>query len=160
MDRRPGSANTAPDPVLDRLIERRGDGPGATARGEVREARDAVRLDLENLLNTRWRFIGGADDQTELRVSLVNYGIPDFTGAPFADSTNQRQFCRVLEDAIRAYEPRLRMAKVALRNDGGDDRILRFRIEAVLVIGDVSERTVFESVLDPGSTLFRVGFAS
>lgn len=157
---RAGAGHVPVEPLLDRLIERRGDHGGAHARRDVRDLRDAVRLDLQNLLNTRHRFLGAPDDLPELRVSLVNYGIPDFTGTPFADATNQRQFCRVLEEIIRTYEPRLRMVKVGMRMEAREDRVLRFRIEAVLVHGEVSERTVFESVLESGSGVFRVGLGT
>lgn len=149
------------EPLLDRLIERRSERGGTRARGDVRNLRDAVRLDLQNLLNTRWRFLGGQPEQGELRQSLINYGIPDFTGTPFADPGSQRQFCRVLEDAIRAFEPRLRMVKVTMRaGDAREDRVLRFRIEAMLTHGEISERAVFESVLDAGSSVFRVGLST
>ena len=65
--------------VLDRLID---DEPTATreppkSRGQVlRDLKQSVRRDLENLLNTRQRCKSWPENLSELEVSLVNYGFP------------------------------------------------------------------------------------
>src|SRR5579871_4348739 len=70
--------------VLDRLLD---DNPRGshespqTMAQQMREIRQSVQRDLENLLNTRWRCTAWAPDLDELDDSLINYGIPDFCGA-------------------------------------------------------------------------------
>src|SRR5687767_8128335 len=68
--------------MLDRLLD---DEPGVSreaAKDDVktlREIKDSVRRDLENLLNTRARCLSWPPSLEELPASLVNYGLPDFT---------------------------------------------------------------------------------
>jgi type VI secretion system protein ImpF len=140
--------------LIDRLID---DDPGTVAgmrrsRGQfLRELRDAVRRDIENLLNTRQRCRSPDDELDELSVSLPNYGIPDFTALNLASSDAQYDFCRVIEEQIRAYEPRLFDIRVTLNDSGdGDDRTLRLRIAALLKANPAPEPIEFTSFLDPG----------
>ena len=70
--------------VFDRLIDDdpQGQREVSKPRAQVlREIKQAVCRDLENLLNARQRCGAIPPDLKELDVSLVNYGIPDFTGA-------------------------------------------------------------------------------
>lgn len=144
---------TGPRPLLNRFL------PDAevSAGGDLREYREAVRRDLQELLNTRIRFLGGPPGLEQLSQSLVNYGIPDFTGASFADPASQREFRAILEQTIRAFEPRLRRASVTLHPlSGGVDRMLRFRIAGVLEFGTNSEKAEFESRLESSTSTFEV----
>lgn len=148
--------------LLDRLTRDRAPvrTVGAHQLRAARTFRDAVRRDLENLLNTRYRCSSWPPALHELEQSLVNYGIPDFTGASFNDPNSQREFRRVIERAIQRFEPRLKRVKVTLRESGyARDRILHFRIDATLQVGRLSEAVAFETALDPTSNAFTVGTA-
>ena len=156
-----GDSNTIPASILDRLTRDRSarHSPGERTRA-VKDFRDAVRRDLENLLNTRYRCSSWPPAQQELDQSLVNYGIPDFTGASFNDPDSQREFRRVIERAIHRFEPRLKRVKVSLRETGyARDRVLRFRIDATLQYARISQPVAFETALDPTSNAFTVGNA-
>ena len=81
--------------VLDRLLddhpEQRQELP--KARHQVlRELKQSVRRDLENLLNTRWRCVSWPPNLDELELSLVNYGIPDFTGVNMGSPAERDRF--------------------------------------------------------------------
>src|SRR5687768_18290102 len=101
--------------VLDRLID-----PDPTAardapKGQaqvLREMKQSLRRDLENLLNTRWRCLSWPPNMDELELSLVNYGLPDFSGANLGIAENREQFRRVIERVIARFEPRLKNVKV------------------------------------------------
>jgi type VI secretion system protein ImpF len=141
--------------LLDRLLD---DDPAATrdaprARSQVlSELKQSVRRDLENLLNSRWRCEALPDDQDELPLSLVNYGIPDITGASLGSAANREQFRQVIERVIRHFEPRFQQVTVEmLENAEPLDRALRFRIEALLYAEPAPEPVVFDSALQPAT---------
>jgi type VI secretion system protein ImpF len=137
--------------VLDRLIDLRPDESreAPQTRNQVlRELKQSVRRDLENLLNTKTRCVPWPPHLEELRQSLVNYGIPDFTSASMGSSKDREEFCRVLQMVIRLHEPRLKGVKVGLlQNDEPLDRTLRFRINAMLQADPAPEPIVFDSAV-------------
>jgi type VI secretion system protein ImpF len=146
--------------VLDRLLDSNPDleRDPPKARGQhLRDLRDSVRRDLENLLNTRQRCRGWPGGLVELGRSLVNYGIPDFTGAELAATERQNEFRAAVEEVIRNFEPRFVSVAVKMVNSGDKlDRTLRFRIEALMYADPAPEPIVFDSFLDPGSRSFAV----
>lgn len=145
--------------VLDRLIDdephRKQELPKARQQ-LLRELKENVRRDLQNLLNTRWRCSSWPPDFAELDRSLVNYGLPDFTGASIY-STEPDEFRRIVEAAIRRAESRFKSVKVSLvRNTDQSDRTLRFRIDVLLYAQPAPEPLVFDSQLEPVSCNFQV----
>jgi type VI secretion system protein ImpF len=146
--------------VLDRLLD---DDPGVSteaAKGRVqvlRELKQSVRRDLESLLNTRTRCLPWPPGLKELKQSLVNYGLPDFTGADLGSVKSREQFCAIVQAAIRQHEPRFKSVRVQLLA-GADplDRTLRFRIDAMLRAEPAPEPVVFDSVLKPATGAFEV----
>jgi type VI secretion system protein ImpF len=124
----------------------------------VRQLRASLQRDLENLLNTRCRCGAYPQELEELETSLVNYGIPDFTGAGLGSTEGWEGFLGTIRAAIERFEPRLRNVSVAHLRDSQDplDRVLRFRIEAVLWTEDEAEPVAFLSTMEPSSGRFRV----
>jgi type VI secretion system protein ImpF len=136
--------------VLDRIVAPRG-------RGGLREIKESVRRDLEDLLNTRYRASAWPPDLEELEDSLVNYGIPDFTGSNLGSPESQDDFRRIIARVIEAHERRLSKVSVKLvRAEDQIDRVLRFRIEATLRLDPAPEQVVFDSSLEPISAHFQV----
>ena len=82
--------------VLDRLISNAGN-ENAGYHQVLRDLKQSVRRDLENLLNTRWRCKSFPPDFDELEVSLMNYGIPDLTNANLGVAQNREEFRRIIE---------------------------------------------------------------
>lgn len=147
--------------LLDRLID---EDPGArvdpprSAIQQLRQLKQSVRRDLEHLLNTRWRAGGWGPELTELETSIVNYGIPDFTGANLGSQGSREDFVRIIQETIRRCEPRLKRVKVELLDpDEREDRTMRFRIDAMLLADPDPEQVVFDSALEPASGTFSVG---
>jgi type VI secretion system protein ImpF len=141
--------------VLDRLLD---DDPTATREAPksqnqlLRELKQSVRRDLEDLLNTRQRCLEQPPELAELARSLVNYGVPDFTGTGPGAASGPEEICRMLKEVITRYEPRFKRVTVELLDSSEPlDRTLRFRIDAVLRVEPVAERVVFDSTLKPGT---------
>jgi type VI secretion system protein ImpF len=162
LDRMAKVENTDPliPSVLDRLLD---DEPSSQQEQPqnrfqlLRTLKQSVRRDLENLLNTRWRCVGWPADLEELETSLVNYGIPDFTGANLGSAVAREEFVRIIQETIRRFEPRLTRVKLEmLDNAEREDRTMRFRIDAVLQVDPDPEPVSFDSRLEPSSGNFRV----
>jgi type VI secretion system protein ImpF len=152
-------ANLLPS-ILDRLLD---DDPEATRDAprsgtqELAALRNAVRRDLEALLNCQRRCLSPPPGLDELEPSVVQYGVPDFLSAFAADSAFREDLRRSLEATIRRYEPRFVTVEVSLR-DNSDylDRTLRFRIDALMYAEPAPEPVSFDSQLDPASHSFSV----
>jgi type VI secretion system protein ImpF len=146
--------------VLDRLLNDEPDvqREAPKSRNQVlRDLKQSVRRDLENLLNTRRRCVSWPENLTELERSLVSYGIPDVTGASLGSERSRVDFCRAIEGVIKAFEPRFKTVKVRpVQNADALDRTLRFRIDALLIADPAPEPVVFDSSLEPGTGNFDV----
>jgi type VI secretion system protein ImpF len=149
--------------VLDRLLdadpERVQDRPLGSAE-TLAALRRAARRDLEALLNARQRWRSWPAPLTELSVSPVNFGVPDFTSGYFASEERREAFRRSVEAAIRAFEPRFRMVKVSLLPGTDDtDRTLRLRVEALMMADPEPEPVSFDTAFDSAAMAFVVAGA-
>jgi type VI secretion system protein ImpF len=87
----------------------------------------------------------------------LNYGIPDFTGAVFANEDDRKDLRRIIERIIRQFEPRFKEVTVHLDTKStSNDRVIRFRIDALLHADPAPEPVVFDSQLEPSSNMFFV----
>ena len=117
---------------------------------ELDQSRQQDLRDLESLLNTRRRCVESPADYRELKDSLVEYGIPDFTGLNMSLPAERERARLEIERVIRRYEPRLKNVAVTVQtNVDKYDRTLRLRITGVLRTEPVPERVVFDSELEP-----------
>jgi type VI secretion system protein ImpF len=146
--------------LLDRLLD---DEPSNSqeapkARHQVlRELKQSVRRDLENLLNTRWRCMVWPPNLDEVDLSLINYGIPDFTGINMAAPSERERLRQIIERIVKKFEPRFKSIKVKLlENSDKADRTLRFRIDALLHAEPSPEPVSFDSQLEPLTNDFAV----
>jgi type VI secretion system protein ImpF len=113
-----------------------------------------VRRDLEYLLNARRRCLACPAEYRELHRSLVEYGIPDFTGLNMSRPVEREQTRQAIERAIRQFEPRLKDVMVTVSpNEDRADRRLRLRITGVLRTQPLPERVEFDSEVDPSTSV-------
>jgi type VI secretion system protein ImpF len=137
--------------VLDRLIDNEPDvrREAPKSRNQVlRDLKQSVRRDLENLLNTRLRCVPWSPDMKFLKKSLVNYGLPDLTGSSPASPKEREDFRRTIESVVKQYETRLRKLNVKLTDSPSSiDRTIRFHIDAVLQAEPTPEPISFDSTL-------------
>lgn len=150
--------------ILDRLLDN--DPASSIDRDpdqhqKLKQLRDSVRRDLENLLNTRFRMIEPDNDYPNLKKSLLNYGLPDLATVNITDKLKRQEFIKHLENILIQFEPRFKTIKVSyLENSSSIDRTLRFRIDATLYADPSPEVVVFDSVLEPVSRIVNVEEAS
>ena len=143
--------------LLDRLSGNLENPVGSDLTQSVTQLQRSVRSDVEKLLNTRWRFSHGPPYLTQLDDSLVNYGIPDFSGAAFGSPDHREALRGAIERAIQLYEPRFVHLRVVLVEDQQRiDRTLRFRIEGELRAYPNPEPVVFDSQVDTISNQIRI----
>ena len=136
--------------VLDRLLddrpEEKREAP-ASRQTNLRILKQAVKRDLEWLLNTRANATEIPEGFPELRRSLAAFGIPDFSSWNVRGGQDQESLRKAIEDAVARFEPRLEAVQVTLETMSEVDRTVRFRIEARLRIEPAPEPVTFDSVL-------------
>ncbi len=145
--------------VLDRLIDYELDvphEPPASRSKSLRLFRQAVKRDLEWLLNTRQVAGGVPPELKELTGSLAAYGLPDFSNTTVTDATEQHRLRRVIEEIIAVFEPRLRDVMVTVEQGRETERALRFRIDANLIVDPAPEPITFDTTLQLASGEYKV----
>ena len=118
------------------------------------QLKQAVRRDLEWLLNTRQYPDEIPSDLKEANHSVAVYGLPDFTSTSIKDPDNQYRLIRAIENAISMFEPRLENVRVTLETVKDTDRALHFRIDGQLRVDPAPEPITFDSILEPGCNQF------
>jgi len=139
--------------ILDRLIDNEPQSntdSDANKYHKLKNLRNSVRRDLENLLNTRYKIMQPAEEYKEVELSLLNYGLPDLATINMSDVDKKKEFIENFETILREYEPRFKSIKVSyLDNSDKIDRTLRFRIDATLYADPYPEVIIFDSILEP-----------
>lgn len=141
-------------PLLDRLLDADPDSPRDPPLSQsfaIEQLRQAVRRDLEALLNARRRRLPPEAGLSELPLSPVGYGVPDPTAGSFTEEERRAALSREIQATIARFEPRLTNIKVQLRREEREavDRVLRLRIEAILRTDPVPEQISFETLVRP-----------
>jgi len=128
---------------------------------KLKDLRNSVRRDLENLLNTRFRMLEPDNQYKELQKSLLNYGLPDLATVNIADKDKRKEFIQELEMTLIEFEPRFKTVKVVyMENSESSDRTLKFRIDATLYADPAPEAVVFDSTLEPVTRTVNVEVSS
>lgn len=142
--------------LMDRLV----DAPLPEDTGKrisVQDVRNGVSRDLEHLLNTRSE---GArlipDTFKECRASSLTFGILDFSSYSLLSPHDRDRIRRSLEQAIGLHESRLSRVRVQLEPQRELDRALRFRIEALMELGEDDEKVQFDAVLQLNTQTYMV----
>jgi type VI secretion system protein ImpF len=149
--------------VFDRLVdyEPRISREGALTRSQsLRQLKEAVRRDLEWLLNTRMVAVLPDSALREVNRSVYLYGLPDFTAYSLSNPEDQSRLIRHLQHAIAIFDPRLDKVRIVpLDVEGANTRILRVRIEALLLTDPAPERIYFDTTLQLTSGAYEVADA-
>ncbi len=129
------------DPMTDKDI----DFPTSTA-----DLLTSLLRDLESMLNSRigWRNID--IDMREVRFSILNYGLPDFSSMPYSSEEGKRKMCDTVRYAIRDFEPRLGNPLVRISDTkSAVDRTLKLEISATCLIDKDLQEVRFNSEIEP-----------
>jgi type VI secretion system protein ImpF len=140
---------TVQPPLLDRLIDLEptsGD-PPQTRAAAVRALKEALRRDLEWLLNTRRTPMELPQSMDELKTSVFNFGLPDLTSVSLHSKADEAYLLGMMESAIAAFEPRLTQVRVVTREPfRALERTLHFHIEALLLVDPAPESVSFDTI--------------
>ena len=145
--------------IVDRLLDFEPTNPNEASKSRsqgMRELKQAVRRDLEWLLNTRHSPDEISETLEEVNKSLAKFGLPDFTGSSSQNDDDRRNLIRNVETALRVFEPRFINVKVTLEEVNTVERGVKFRIQATLRVEPTPEPVVFDTVLQVGSGDFEV----
>ena len=138
--------------VLDRLIDRDPKNHSEiplTRAQSLRELKQALKRDLEWLLNTRRIAVPPDESLIEVNRSLYVYGLPDFTAFSLNSPKDQAKLVRLLQGTLKLFEPRLANVRIVPLEAGAHGtRTLRFRIEGLLIMDPAPEHVSFDTVLD------------
>jgi type VI secretion system protein ImpF len=149
--------------LLDRLLDDHPEESREPAWREVQVVRvlkASLCRDLQNLLNAHRLLAVIPEAYTELKTSLLNYGLPDLQSTEVREDHDLGLLCRLIEESIQAFEPRLQGVRVRPVSDAEGkkpiDRRVQFEIDAVLVVEPLREPVLFSSSLDVSSGEFAV----
>ncbi len=134
--------------LLDRLIDPDASGTSWQRGYSLSTMVDAVRRDLENLLNTRQSHQGLPESYVEIRNSLITYGLPDFSSINAGEQNDRRKMSELIEEIIARFEPRLRdIRAIPVVTKEKDEQHVRFHIDAKLRVDPYPE-VGFETVVE------------
>lgn len=136
--------------VQDRLIDHE---PGVSREPvqqrllSIGEIKASVLRHVENLLNTRRQIIPVPPELREVRSSMFEYGIQDFTSKNPSPHVKQ-QLRQDIEATISRFESRLKNVTVQFDTATPDKRNIRFRISALLIVEPLTEPVTFDTYFD------------
>lgn len=113
--------------------------------------------DLEIMVNTRRELLANAlEAYPLLQGTVLEYGLPDFIGKGMHSDEDRHLIQRQLERAIERGDHRFRNVRVILADQTQKSRMLRFRIEALLVLVDATQPVSFDAVLQVNTQEYKV----
>jgi type VI secretion system protein ImpF len=146
--------------VLDRLLDDAPDQPqqGIALYFDLSNFKAALARDLEALLNTRAIAPNDLFEQYPLSAcSVLNYGIPDLSGLSLLNPDDKELLRKHVQRAIEQHEPRLSQVSVTLDTPGSHtERLLHFRVDAVLIIHPHRPPVSFDATLQLSSSMYQV----
>ncbi|MFS2178610.1 type VI secretion system baseplate subunit TssE [Rhizobium pisi] len=146
--------------ILDRLIDEAPDravDPPMSFVDQVRDVREAIRRDLEALLNTRRCPETPPAALAELKDALVSYGVDGVVSANLMTDEAKLKLAAAIERRIALFETRLSDVRVTiLKSRTMTERALRMRIQATFRLHEGMPPISFESTIDPSTQRFLV----
>ncbi|MGZ2460440.1 type VI secretion system baseplate subunit TssE [Rhizobium sp. IY2] len=146
--------------ILDRLIDEAPDravDPPMSLVDQVRDVREAIRRDLEALLNTRRCPTTPPTALSELKDALVSYGVDGGVSANLMTDQAKLKLAQAIERRIALFETRLSDVRVTiLKSRTMTERALRMRIQATFRLHEGMPPISFESTIDPSTQRFLV----
>jgi type VI secretion system protein ImpF len=107
-------------------------------------------------LNTRQSHTGQAEAFSEVRRSVLAYGLPDLTSLNSITPQQRAEIGRIIEAIVARFEPRLRDINASMIDpDDGKERTVKFRIAARLNV-DPAPEVAFDTILELTSGRYSV----
>lgn len=146
--------------LLDRLLDDDPRQPVDTQGAlhfDLARFKHAVARDLEALLNSRCVDLAGVIETfPHARRSMLNFGIIDLSSLSLLDPDDRALLRDKIRITIERHEPRLAKVRVALDAPRDTERMLRFRVDAVLKVHPSRPPVVFDAMLQLSSNVYRI----
>ncbi|AAZ36015.1 type VI secretion protein [Pseudomonas amygdali pv. tabaci str. ATCC 11528] len=146
--------------LLDRLLDDRPHQSVESSSQRLSSLADykaSIVRDLEILVNTRQSLVANElEGFANLSGTILDYGMPDFTSRSVLDPQDRLLIQRQLEKAISVGDRRFRSVKVQLLAQQTGQRMLTFRVDAVLRLQDISRQVSFDAVLQVNTQEYKV----
>jgi type VI secretion system protein ImpF len=146
--------------VLDRLFDdqpKETTEPHGALHFDLRQYKRAVARDLEALLNTRCVDTEGQiEDYPQASQSVLSFGIVDLSSLSLLNPDDRLLLQDKIRIAIERHEPRLAEAAVSLEEPRELERMLRFRVDAVLKVHPDKPPVIFDATLQLSSSTYQV----
>jgi type VI secretion system protein ImpF len=146
--------------VLDRLLD---DHPQEQVESHLQQHFDLNRLkrsvarDLEALLNSRHVDLDEDIERFPLaRQSVVDFGITDLSSLSLLDPGDRAYLRDKIRITLERHEPRLERIVVSLDAPAGNERMLRFRVDALLKVLPSRPPVSFDATLQLSSNSCQV----
>lgn len=125
-------------------------------KSDFDQYKQAVARDLEYLLNTRTDSSLDFQRWPELKKSVLNYGLPDFSHLSMSSETDRQLIQHRVQEAIKIFEPRLQQVTVSLITNFTKQAQFSFRIEGTLLVRLAKELVMFDAVLEIATQRYTV----
>ncbi|MGE5386154.1 MAG: type VI secretion system baseplate subunit TssE [Betaproteobacteria bacterium] len=146
--------------VLDRLLD---DDPKTQVEHQnmmildLPRFKQSVARDMEALLNTRnIDFDDEIESYPNARGSMLNFGIIDLSSLSLLDPDDRSYLRDKIRVTIERHEPRLSKVRVSLDVPDGIERMLRFRVDALLTVHPAKPPVSFDARLQLSSNAYQV----
>ncbi|HYD59121.1 MAG TPA: type VI secretion system baseplate subunit TssE [Noviherbaspirillum sp.] len=146
--------------VWDRLHDDNPRDPGgddSVAYIDLRHFKQAVARDLDALLNSR---CVDPDEDIEryphAARSVLNFGIIDLSSLSLLNPDDRALLRDKIRQTIERHEPRLTRVRVTLDVPDGMQRMLRFRVDAVLKVHPNKPPVTFDAMLQLSSNAYQI----
>jgi type VI secretion system protein ImpF len=132
--------------IIDRLCE-------AKPFASIKEMREMVRRDLEDLLNTRQGRSDIASWFPELEKSIATYGLNNIDTVDMSSGEELEELLSDIKCTIQMFEPRLEHIEVVSESHAISENgytspfVLRLRINADMRVGENVESVVFNTMI-------------
>ncbi|OWW19070.1 type VI secretion system baseplate subunit TssE [Noviherbaspirillum denitrificans] len=130
---------------------------GSASSLDLRRFKQAVACDLDALLNAR---CVDPDEDIEryphARHSMINFGIIDLSSLSLLDPDDRALLRDKIRLTIERHEPRLSRVRVTLDVPDNMQRMLRFRVDAVLKVHPNKPPVSFDAMLQLSSNAYQV----
>ena len=107
---------------IDRLVDAGRDDDSGSVVYTLERMVDAVRADIEELLNTRQARSMIDCPYPLVKDSLLAYGLPDLNSIPGANARDSEAIGRHIAQLVEKFEPRLRNVRVDVESDAEEAR--------------------------------------
>src|SRR5262245_27285272 len=97
--------------ILDRLTDADAAGTAWRHGYDLQRIIDAVRRDLEELLNSHQVYSERLENSPQTSKSILSYGLPDFSSYGDGTQSRRQEIAGQVEEIINRFEPRLRNVK-------------------------------------------------